>query len=238
MYLLRTAPNTEDNDDMNTTCPHCLVTVFVDENRSSLGADTDGQWSATSWKCPNCGRMTIHLQRHQHFSASEPTLPPHAAPLAEGFRVYPKSIQRNPPPSQVPEEFTKDYREAALIVNDSPKASAALSRRLLQHILREKAGANQRNLADAIKHVITQGNVPSHVSDPLHTLREIGNFAAHPTKSTNTAEIIEVETGEAEWCLDVIDALYDYYFVVPDKAQQAKQAINAKRVDAGLKPIS
>ena len=229
--------DTEANDDMTTTCPHCLVSIFIHPSRKDLGADADGQWSAICSKCPNCDKMTIYLRRHEHFSASAHSQPFNSAKLVGEFLVYPKSIQRNPPPPQVPEEFTKDYREAALIINGSPKASAALSRRLLQHILREKAGADQRNLVDAINHVITQGNVPSHVSDSLHTLREIGNFAAHPTKSANTAEILEVEPGEAEWCLDVIDALYDHYFVAPDKALEAKKAINEKRLEAGLKPI-
>ncbi|MDE0671516.1 MAG: DUF4145 domain-containing protein [Caldilineaceae bacterium] len=158
-------------------------------------------------------------------------------PISVEILAYPKSIQRDPPPDQVPKEFTKDYSEAALIINDSPKASAAISRRLLQHLLREKAGANQRNLAGAIQHVIDEQSLPSYISESLHTLREIGNFAAHPAKSEHTAEIIEVEPGEAEWCLDVIDALFDHYFVRPDTARQTKEALNVKRKEAGLNPI-
>ena len=37
-----------------------------------------------------------------------------------------------------------------------------------------------------------------------------------------------MEHGEAEWCLDVIDALYDHYFVGPAKTQQAKNVVNEK----------
>ena len=211
-------------------CPHCLVTVFLPSSYNGLTQDIDGNWLVCYSTCPNCSRLVIELHRSPlgHTTADAGRL----VTLA-----YPKAIQRNPPPPEVPEEFTKDYLEAALITSDSPKASAALSRRLLQHLLREQAGASQRNLFGAIQYVIDEGNIPSHIAESLHTLRELGNFAAHPNKSTNTAEVIEVEHGEAEWCLDVIDALYDHYFVGPAKTQQAKNVVNEKRKEAGLQPI-
>ena len=211
-------------------CQHALVTAFLESKFTGIAGDIDGNWLVYYSTCPNCRRLVIELHRARH-----PNTPADVGQLVT--LVYPKSIQRNPPPPEVPEEFTKDYLEAALIVSDSPKASAALSRRLLQHLLREKAGASQRNLFDAIQHVIDEGNIPSHISESLHTLRELGNFAAHPNKSTNTAEVIEVEHGEAEWCLDVIDALYDHYFVGPAKTQLSKDAVNEKRKEAGLRPI-
>ena len=211
-------------------CPHCSVTVFLRSSSKGITIDVDGDWVVYYSTCPNCQRLVIELHRARHHDVTG---------IADQLVMlaYPKSIQRNLPPPEVPEEFTKDYLEAALIVRDSPKASAALSRRLLQHLLREKAGADQRNLFDAIQHVVDQGNLPSHIAESLHTLRELGNFAAHPNKSTNTAEVIEVEHGEAEWCLDVIDALYDHYFVSPAKTQRAKDAMNDKRNEAGLQPI-
>ena len=52
--------------------------------------------------------------------------------------VRPKGISRAPLPPEVPSEFTKDYQEACLVLTDSPKASAALSRRCLQNLLREE----------------------------------------------------------------------------------------------------
>ena len=211
-------------------CPHCSVTVFLRSSSKGITIDVDGVWVVYYSTCPNCQRLVIELHRARH---------PNVTGIADQLvtLAYPKSIQRNLPPPEVPEEFAKDYLEAALILRDSPKASAALSRRLLQHLLREKAGADQRNLFDAIQHVVDQGNLPSHIAESLHTLRELGNFAAHPNKSTNTAEVIEVEHGEAEWCLDVIDALYDHYFVSPAKTQRAKDAMNDKRNEAGLQPI-
>jgi hypothetical protein len=54
----------------------------------------------------------------------------------------------------VPDTFKQDFLEACEVLELSPKAGAALSRRNLQAILREKANTKKKNLADQIKEVI------------------------------------------------------------------------------------
>lgn len=120
-----------------------------------------------------------------------------------------------------------------MILADSPKASAALSRRSLQHILREKAGVKKSDLANEIQEVLDNNRVPSYIADSIDAIRNIGNFAAHPLKSKSTGEIVPVETGEADWTLDVIELLYDFYFVQPEKIRLKRAALNMKLVDAG-----
>ena len=118
-------------------------------------------------------------------------------------------------PTEVPREFAEDYEEAQLVLKYSPKSSAALSRRCLQHILREKAGATGRNLYQEIQSVLDSNTLPSHVVDILDVPRRIGNMTAHPTTDSSAGTIVDIEPWEAEWCLEVIDALYDHYFVMP-----------------------
>jgi Domain of unknown function (DUF4145) len=120
-----------------------------------------------------------------------------------------------------------------LVLSDSPKASAALSRRCLQAILRDKAGAKKKDLNDQIEEVIEGGKLPTHIAEGLHAVRTIGNFAAHPMKSTTTGAIIDVEIGEAEWNLDVLELLFDFYFVQPGVAAKRKAELNKKLKDAG-----
>jgi hypothetical protein len=62
----------------------------------------------------------------------------------------------------------------------------------------------------------------------LHYVREIGNFAAHPSKDNKTGEIIDVEPGEAEFSLNVIEDLFDFYFVAPERLKQRRAAINPR----------
>jgi len=86
-------------------------------------------------------------------------------------------------------------------------------------------------------HCHDDGKLPSILHDSLDAIRNIGNFAAHPIKSESTGEIIEVEDGEAEWNLDVLEALFDYYFVQPTALEKKREALNKKLKEAGKPPL-
>jgi len=146
----------------------------------------------------------------------------------EAKLVHPATISRAPLPPEVLLEFTEDYTEACLVLADSSKASAALSRRCLQRLLRDKAGFTGHDLAVQIDNALASKTLPSSVADGLDAVRNIGNFAAHPMKSQNTGEIVDVEPGEAEWTLDVLEDLFDFYFVQPARLKARKDALNSK----------
>ena len=76
-------------------------------------------------------------------------------------------------------------------------------------------------------------DVPSYLIESVDAIRNIGNFAAHPLKDTNTGEIVDVEPGEADWLLDVIEALFDYIFIQPEKLKQMKDKLNNKLIKLG-----
>jgi hypothetical protein len=159
-------------------------------------------------------------------------------PTRATFRlVYPKAISRSPIPKEIPTEFAVDYREACLVLPDSEKASAALSRRCLQHLLREKAGVKKGDLANEIQQVLDSKQLPGHLADDLDAIRNIGNFAAHPMKSTVTGLIVDVEPQEAEWLVNLLEGLFDFYFVQPARAQARRDALNAKVEGAGKRPM-
>jgi hypothetical protein len=75
--------------------------------------------------------------------------------------------------------------------------------------------------------------LPTHLTESIDAVRNIGNFAAHPIKSTSTGEIVDVELGEAEWLLDVLESLFDFYFVQPAILKAKRDALNKKLMDAG-----
>jgi len=89
------------------------------------------------------------------------------------------------------------------------------------------------DLAGEIQQVLDAGKLPSHLLESLDAVRNIGNFAAHPIKSTSSGEIMDVEPGEAEWNLDVLEALFDHVFVQPAVLQKKRDALNAKLKEAG-----
>ena len=52
-------------------------------------------------------------------------------------------------------------------------------------------------------------------------------------KRTVTGAILDVEAGEAEWNLDVVELLFDFYFVQPAISAKRKAALNLKLREAG-----
>lgn len=212
-------------------CPHCLTSFHENLERTVFGADEHSKFEIHRRSCPECGRYIISL-----YEAYEKVTRPNGSVSYQKYRevlCYPKAISRAPIPAEVPKAFTNDYREACLTLSDSHKASAALSRRCLQHLLREKANVTKGDLATEIQQVLDQRSLPSYLMDSLDAVRNIGNFAAHPIKSKATGEILDVEPGEAEWNLDVIESLFDYFFVQPVVVQKKKAALNAKLKEAG-----
>jgi len=205
-----------------------LVAFHERLSKTDLVHDVDRYWSVTYTKCPECGRVSIFLGFSEFgWDAGD----------CDYILVHPKGIARAPLPKEVPDEFAADYKEACLVLADSPKASAALSRRCLQNLLRERAGVKKSNLSDEIEQAISSKQLPSPLSDAIDAVRNIGNFAAHPIKSTHTREIVDVEPGEAEWLLDVLEGLFDFYFVQPARLKAKKDALNKKLKEAGKPPM-
>ena len=209
-------------------CPHCLVTFHDQVRYSFLAQDIDGFWFISGQTCSACSRAVFNLVKSTNRTGA---LTP--VDILEERMVYPKGSSRPPCPSEVTKEIAEDYMEACLILSDSPQASAALSRRCLQALLREKAGIKPGNLANEIQQVINSNLLPSQLAESIDAIRNIGNFSAHPIKSQNTGEILPVEPQEAEWTLDVLESLFDFYYVQPAKLLAKRNALNQKLADAG-----
>ena len=215
-------------------CPHCLA-GFHDHWQEfnlewpqpgyRLNDEVDGYWRVRLTRCPSCGRAVVRLVSRK------------GDVVMQDVQVWPKGTARVPLPASVPESFAKDCREAGNILADSPRASAAISRYALQRLLREKSGVTGRDLSEEIDKVLESKALPSDLAEDLDSIRVIGNFGTHPIKSKSTGEIVEVEPGEAEHTLTVLEELLDFYFVRP-AAREAKRAeINKKLADAGKPPL-
>jgi hypothetical protein len=208
-------------------CPHCLTAFHDNRDSFSLGEDRYSDWTILRRSCPACGRYIISLSELYDRASSGRYL------KNRETLCYPKAPSRVPLPQEVPNEYACDYREACLTLVDSPKASAALSRRCLQNLLREEANVKPGNLADEIQQVLDEKRRPSLLLKSLDAIRNIGNFAVHPTKSVASGEIIDVEPGEAEWNLGVLKSLFDYFFVQPTLLEKKRDALNATLKKAG-----
>lgn len=222
-------------------CPHCLIEFHDHPENFYIGSDAEGDWAIAKRTCPACRKIILVLQNGTAPIYGQPR---NGTPqfsylqnITNEKLIRPKAILRAPCPIEVPPEFASDYKEGCSVLSDSAKAAAALGRRCLQNLLREVAKVKPGNLADEIQEVLNSKSLPSDLCDSIDAVRNIGNFAAHPMKSQHTGEIIDVEPGEAEWTLDVLESLFDYYFVAPAKRKLQREALNKKLAEAGKKPM-
>jgi hypothetical protein len=102
-------------------------------------------------------------------------------------------------------------------------------------ILRDVAKVKPSDLSKEIDEVLPR--LPSHLAEAIDAIRNIGNLAAHPSKSTNTGAVVDVEPGEAEWLLEVLEGLFDFYFIQPAILQKKRDALNQKLADAKKPPM-
>lgn len=211
-------------------CPHCSKEIHFESKDNWVfqfnEADDEGNtgYQISYGFCPACNKLIVTLEDGEFaFNEGGPFL---LKECNQEF-LFPKGYFR-PVSIQVPEKYADDYDEASAVLKLSPKASAAISRRLLQNLLRDECQVRISSLANEIDEFLKKDGVPSYLSSAIDAIRNVGNFAAHPLKNTNTGEIMDVEDGEAEWLLDVLDAMFDYMFVQPSILDERKKALNDK----------
>lgn len=218
-------------------CRYCGVAFHHKPGSRPIGDDQHTYWLCNISTCPECGNGNLEIFRADKLEFIPRPGDKSNSGIGPLSLVLQHPHKNRPPCSQdVPKDLAKDYIQASDVLPISPEASAALSRRCLQGILRHK-GYQQHNLADQIQAVLDSKSLPSQVAEVLDAVRAIGNFAAHPTKRQVTGEIMEVEPGEAELNIEVIESLFDFYFVQEAANKRRIAALNARLAEAGKPPI-
>jgi hypothetical protein len=183
--------------------------------------------------CANkeCGELVIRVHEHRVRVVDG------AIDMVEtdSWLAHPRA-SRQPIDPAITGEFRRDYEEAAVILDPSPRMSAVLSRRILGDLLERYAGQNSFSLTTRIDNFIKDTKHPHYLRENLHHFREIADFGAH-TQRNHQAEIINVDRDEAEWTLDLVDRLFEYFIIGPQRDQKMRAAMDAKVKDAGRKPI-
>ena len=95
-------------------------------------------------------------------------------------------------------------------------------------LLHEELHIQKRNLEDEIKELESRSNIPANLITMLQVMRKVANFGAHPKKSTNSNEIVEVEAGESAVMLDLLEEVFDYIFVKPKQQELFLKSIEEK----------
>jgi hypothetical protein len=215
------------------TCPHCGVVNRFEGTAAHIYAPGRAVGTPiivgrlTLEEAPANIRNTLEIARCTNPDCRLLTM------IFEDKMVVPLASTRPQAPSEVPPAIAEDYLEACLVEGLSAKSAAALARRCLQNLLNDKGitGAGRHTLDDQITQAIS--TLPSDLADNIDAIRVVGNFAAHPNKSTHTGDIVEVEPEEAGYILDVLFDLFDFYYVRPARSRAKKAALQAKLTAAG-----
>ncbi len=192
-------------------------------------------------KCPHCDHSIVCLGESKLESSSESSpidedeLTNKGHSIIESFirLIYPTMPYHNLP-SELPNEIKEDYSEAIETLQISEKASAALSRRCLQLILNEN-GFPGTDLSNQIDKVLLE--LPNYISKHLDAIRAIGNISAHPTKSKETGDILDVAPDEAQLLLDVLEQLINLFYIQQKKSKEITDRVNKKLKEAGKPPL-
>lgn len=212
-------------------CPHCTI-HFAEEWVESWIYKHRGQGGVIAksrvCQCPACSDHVIDLG-----------FPTEDGLVAEWSGFYPRGANRGPVPPEVPTMIAADYVEACNVLPISAKASAALSRRCLQAMLRAH-GYKAKDLAKEIDLLLNEADTRKAIPETLRVtidgVRNFGNFSAHPITDVTSLQIIDVEEHEAEWCLEILEECFQHFYVRPAAALARKAALDAKLAQGGKPP--
>jgi hypothetical protein len=198
---------------LSWTCPYCNHdTIVVSTNylfnriicdlKNTEGAKAlEVRWIA----CPNdeCNRLTLQADLYDYdFRTGE------TAEYLEHWNLIPQSFAKVFP-AFIPKAICTDYEEACSIKDLSPKASATLSRRCLQGMIRDFYGVTRQNLHQEIEAI--KDKVDSLTWKSIMATKNIGNIGAHMEQDINL--IIDVEPEEAQILINLIELLIKDWYI-------------------------
>lgn len=209
------------------TCPYCNRDSTITESNFSSAwhefnnDNKDGNLAIVTRviTCPNARCKEYTIQAFLYNRKYEQGWKLIGDPLLE-WQMKPNSHAK-PFPNYVPEPVRNDYEEACLIRDLSPKASATLSRRCLQGIIRDYWGVTKGRLVDEINAI--KDKVDPITWQAIDSVRSIGNIGAHMEKDINL--VIEVEPNEAQLLIGLIEILIKDWYISRHERQKHLESI-------------
>jgi hypothetical protein len=197
------------------TCPYCNRPCTVGGNdirnivgRSVFISEEYGHYKSKTQVivCPNpeCRKQSISFS----INRSDDNNNDFQGNSLYFWNLLPES-EAKPFPEYIPVQIRNDYEEACLIKSKSPKASATLSRRCLQGIIRDFWNIKQNKLFDAINEL--EGKIDPITWDAINSVRHVGNIGAHMESDVNL--IIDVEPEEAGLLIWLIETLLTDWYI-------------------------
>ena len=227
------------------TCAHCdrVQTAgnpnsFEIHEHIRFGEPIEGPlgYTVLALRCLSspCQRTTFNIFIHQDTFLSNGSWKPEFDKSVFSERLMPRGASK-PQPDYIPAPIREDYLEACLIRDLSPKASATLSRRCLQGMIRDFAGISKGTLDAEIKALLAgveDNTAPRAITiesvQAIDHVRKVGNIGAHMEKDINV--ILDVDAGEAQALIDLVELLLREWYVDRYQRQERLKAVEAIRL--------
>lgn len=227
---------------MNWTCPYCGRAQTVTNNNHARVTgpfySKNGVHGSVGVDCgiivcanDECQEETVRVSLVKYVATSSGGTTMSKAPALIERQLKPEG-RAKAVPYFIPQAIGEDYTEACLVRDLSPKASATLSRRCLQGMIRDFCGISKKRLIDEIRELekqVTEGTADRSISvesvTAIDAVRKIGNIGAH--MEADVDHIVPVDPGEAQLLIDLIEGLFDEWYVERHKRAERFSALTA-----------
>ena len=211
--------NQSQDEEHWLLCPSCsketlhkvLVSAEIDE-RFDDGDEWFANWD--TYQVVQCQGCQIPSFRRTHTDSDYIDPDEMVTPIAY-VELYPKRAagRRELPNSYLlPKQVSKIYRETlSAISNDLPILAGIGIRALVEAVCKER-NTRGNNLSKRIDDLVTQGVLTQDGAEILHSLRLMGNEAAHEVKPHSE--------GDLNIAFDVIEHLMSGVYILPEVANR------------------
>ncbi|MGA2507091.1 MAG: DUF4145 domain-containing protein [Chitinispirillaceae bacterium] len=203
----------EENKTTVLFCPHCgnttgqtlliTQTYLAKFYGTSDGSESTHEMIYNVVRCETCKEILVYNLFPENYDPTEPIY---------GHIVYPAQEISS---DKVPGRVGKIYEEAMKVKNISPIAFVILARRVLEEICLDKK-VEERNLSQALKTLIKNGDIPKPLGEATELIRIVGNAGAHATDKKITPPQV--------WAIDdFIKVIIEYLYLAPSKIAEFKK---------------
>lgn len=145
------------------------------------------QHQKDGFHCPHCGAYSQHLWETITFNSavvngdiSQCSRCGNHSMWVDGQLQYPDYSTAPKPHEHMPDDITDDFNEARQVVDDSPRAAAALLRLALQKLLEDHLDTPGDGIYNDIGHLVDEDEIQPRVQKMLDGVRITGNNSVHP----------------------------------------------------------
>ena len=244
-------------DENNWQCPYCGVFQILQNGKNLRIAEDHHLTSMSKYKnigvklvsiaCLNCKELTFKIDLANSkthtgslISPSHSIINHYLKDSIKSWSLMPDS-RAKPQPDYIPKSVIENYNEACKIADSSPRASAILSRRCLEAMIKdfckvEGSGTLFEKIEKVRKKSIEIQEITEESIGAIDHIRKQGNIAAHIQKPTNLL-IDNMSKEDSDLLIELLEMLFQEWYIASQKRKERLAKIKKvkEKVDSSVK---